>query len=43
MIRSNVKISNENNCVKNMISKKQKRIKIKSTIDDFFESSIFNI
>ena len=43
MICSNVKISNENDRIKNMINEKQKRIKIKSTADDLLESLIFDI
>ena len=43
MTRSNAEISNEDDRVKNMINEKQKRIKIKLTIDDLLESSIFDI
>ena len=42
MIRSSVKISNKDDRVKNMIDEKQKRIKIKLTINDFFKLSIFD-
>ena len=43
MTRSNVKILNENDRIKNIINEKQKQIKIKSTVNDLFKSLIFDI